>query len=342
MTTPPTTSAVSTPLPSPQPAITPIAATVAPPRKSVAAPASRQQRAAAVASVAHSAAPPAPTGAVPAAVPISGPVVGPPKQLRVGVAQVVCWQVVLGGLAWSVGWGWWVTVVAALAGLAVLGGTATWWRELWTYQWLGLGVGYLVRGPRFRAIDGFGGHLEIGDEVAGCIVRSDGVTVLLETDVPPEVQPSDLVEEQTGVRVKLVRRPGRAWMAVTAPRTAGRHQDAELELILANAVRRLVKRLRRRQLTAVPLTRGELADALAVLTPKQATEEWDGLQLGTGRYRMYAVPPQLALRQPGALTVTTSSDLDHALVMAPADAPPGNGVVLQTGRQRAAFTASLP
>ncbi|MFF0338329.1 type VII secretion protein EccE [Kribbella sp. NPDC004875] len=182
----------------------------------------------------------------------------------------------------------------------------------------------------------------MGDVDAGTIVRADGVTVLLETDVPSDVVAGELVEDLTGLRIKLLRRPGSAWIAITALRSPEQHQDAELELLLANTVRRLTKRLRRRGLRAEPLAPAELNHLLGTFTPKHATEDWDALRLGTGRYRMYAVPAALALQQAGAIAVTTSSDLDHALVLAHADAPQAPAAVSRTGRQRAAFIAALP
>jgi hypothetical protein len=199
-----------------------------------------------------------------------------------------------------------------------------------------------VRGPRFVAVEGYRGRLALGDFDAGTIVRPDGVTVLLETDVPPDAAPADLVEDRTGLRIKLIRRPGRAWIALTAVRSVDRRDDAELNLLLSNTVRRLTKRLRRRGLRAEPLDPDDLTGLLASLTPKQVSEEWDALHLGTGRYRLYAVPPHLALQQAGATTVTTSTDREHALVVAHADAPQSPAAVHQTGRQRAAFLAALP
>jgi hypothetical protein len=199
-----------------------------------------------------------------------------------------------------------------------------------------------VRGPRFVAVEGHRGWLEVGDVDAGTIVRADGVTVLLETDVPPDVAPGELVEELDGLRIKLLRRPGMAWIAVTALRSPERHQDTELELLLANTVRRLTKRLHRRGLRAEPVAPAELTHLLGTFTPKHVTEDWDALRLGTGHYRMYAVPASLALQQAGAVAVTTSSDLDHALVLAHADAPQAPAAVARTGRQRAAFIAALP
>ncbi|GAA3099470.1 hypothetical protein GCM10010530_24910 [Kribbella aluminosa] len=257
--------------------------------------------------------------------------------MRVG--QVVSWQLAAGVVAAAVGRGWVSAVVAALVGLVVVVLTASWRRGLWSYQWLYLAGAYLVRGPRFHGMDGARGELEDG---AGTIVRSDGLTVLLETDVPPEVTPAELLDESTGLRLKLLRRPGRAWIALTALRSADRPQDTELELLLTNTVRRLTRRLRRRNFRAVPLDPSELTEVLGALTPEQLTEEWDALVVGPGHFRMYAVPPNLALQQPGAVAVSTFSDLDHALVLAPADAPVAPNAVPQTGRHRSAFVAALP
>lgn len=258
---------------------------------------------------------------------------------RVRVGQVVCWQLAAGVVAASVGRGLVTAAVAGLVGLVAVVLTASWRRGLWSYQWLHLATAYLVRGTRFVATEGARGELEDG---AGTIVRSDGITVLLETDVPPELTPAELLDEHSGLRLKLLRRPGRAWIALTAVRSADRPQDTELELLLTNTIRRLTRRLRRRSFRAVPLGPDELADVLAVLIPHQLTEEWDALAVGPSRFRMYAVPTHLALQQAGAVAVSTSSDLDHALVLAPADAPLASAAVAQTGRHRSAFVAALP
>ncbi|MFF0266840.1 type VII secretion protein EccE [Kribbella sp. NPDC004536] len=259
--------------------------------------------------------------------------------LRVRPGQIVCWQLVAGLVAASIGRGWLTTALAGLLGVVTVGLTATCRRGLWSYQWLSLALAYLVRGTRFVALEGARGELEDG---AGTIVRSEGITVLLETDVPPELTLTELLDEHTGLRLKLLRRPGRAWIALTALRSTDRPQDTELELLLANTVRRLTRRLRRRSFRAVPLGPDELTEVLAGLTPDQLTEEWDALAVGPRRFRMYAVPAHLALEQAGAVAVSTSSDLEHALVLAPADAPLTAEAVPQTGRHRTAFIAALP
>ncbi|MGZ0148967.1 hypothetical protein ACXJJ3_17970 [Kribbella sp. WER1] len=285
-------------------------------------------------------APPVPVPPVVAtATPVATPRVDVRRTPRVRLGQVVSWQLAAGVVAAAIGRGWVAAVVAAVVGLVIVGLTASWRRGLWSYQWLYLAVAYLARGTRFHGTDGVRGELEDG---AGTIVRSDGLTVLLETDVPPELTPAELLDENSGVRLKLLRRPGRAWIALTALRSADRPRDTELELLLTNTVRRLTRRMRRRNFRAVPLYPAELAEVLAALAPEQLTEEWDALAVGPARFRMYTVPLHLALQQPGAVVVSTSSDLDHALVLAPADAPLAPDAVPQTGRHRAAFLAALP
>lgn len=279
---------------------------------------------------------PAPAAPVSVAVP---PPVETRRVPRVRMGQVVCWQLAVGLVAASVGRGLVVAVIAWLVGLVAVALTVSWRRGLWSYQWLHLAVAYVIRGTRFVAMDGARGELEDG---AGTIVRSDGITVLLETDVPPELTPAELLDEYVGLRLKLLRRPARAWIALTAFRSADRPLDAELELLLTNTVRRLTRRLRRRTFRAVPLGPDELTEVLAALTPDQLTEEWDALVVGPRRFRMYAVPAHLALQQAGAVAVSTSSDVDHALVLAPADAPVASAAVPQTGRHRSAFVAALP
>ncbi|GAA2843437.1 type VII secretion protein EccE [Kribbella solani] len=235
---------------------------------------------------------------------------------------------------------------AGLVALLVVAITATWRHGTWTYTWAQRGISYLIRGTSFTALDGVRGHLTLGTNDLGTIIRADGITVLLESDLPADLTPADLLDEQPppGVHLKLIRRPGRVWIGVTAVRSQERSQDTDLELLLTNTIRRLTKRLHRRGLRAEPLTPDELSTLFTTLTPKRLTEEWDALVLDqtNSRYRMYAVPTALALHQPGAVTVTTASNLDHALVLAHAAAPQSPAATAQTGRHRAAFTAALP
>ncbi|GAB3406542.1 hypothetical protein [Flindersiella endophytica] len=264
-------------------------------------------------------------------------------------AQFVCWQLAIGLVVASAGRPWWVLVAATLTALALVALTTTWRRDLWTYQRAVLGIRYAVRSPRFVPIEAVRGTLEIGDTEAAVIARPDGLTVLLELGAPVEL--SDLRTElclssPRGLRphgptpllpAKLLLQRGRSWVALTAPRTAGRHQDAELELLLANAVRRLVKRL-----PTVPLAADELLDVLARFTSKHAREEWNGLRLWTGHYRVYAIRPDLSDIPRGTVTITLSTELDQALALVPAGAPAGPGAVPLTGRQRSAFALALP
>ncbi|GAA1607153.1 hypothetical protein GCM10009804_73920 [Kribbella hippodromi] len=227
--------------------------------------------------------------------------------------------------------------------------TATWWNGAWTYTWVHLAISYLIRGTSFTPLEGVRGHLTLATNDLGTIVRSNGITVLLESDLPTDVTPADLLDEQPhpkhpALHLKLIRRPGRVWIGVTAVRSQERPQDTDLELLLTNTIRRLTKRLHRRGLRAEPLTPDELSNLLTTLTPKHVTEEWDALVLDqtNTRYRMYALPAHLALHQPGAVTVTTATNLNHALVLAQATAPQSPAATRQTARHRTAYTAALP
>jgi hypothetical protein len=283
--------------------------------------------------------PPAPAAApAPVSVAVPAPPAGGARRTtgrdrpRLRAGQVVCWQAAVGLVVASATRPWWVLVAATLAALALVALTTTWRRDLWTYQWAVLGLRCAVRRPRFVPIEAVRGTLEIGDTEAAVIVRPEGLTVLLEPRAPVEL--SDL---HTDVPVKLLLQRGRTWIALTAPRTADRNRDSELELQLANAVRRLVKRI-----PAAPLAADELLDGLARLTSKHAREDWNGLRLWTGRFRVYAIPLDLTEVPPGTVTVTLSSELDHALALVPAGASPGRRAVPLTGRQRSAFAAALP
>ena len=242
----------------------------------------------------------------------------------------------------------WIVAAAVLGACALVTLTATWHRDLWTYQRALLGLRQLSREPRFAPVEAIRRTIEIGEtEDAAALVRPSGITVVLEVVAPSSApDPATLLERHTDLETKLLVQRDRAWVALTAARTVDRHTDTELELLLANAVRRLIGPPRQATAWYRPLEYAEFAEVLARLTPDRAREGWNSLALWTGRYRMYAAPADLRRPPAGAVLMTlpgtSSGEFEDALVLAPADARTEAGWIPLTGRQRSAFLAALP
>lgn len=264
---------------------------------------------------------------------------------RLRPVHIVCWQLAAALVAAALGHGP-QTIAAAVAGAVVLVGlTATWRDGLWTYEWAWLGLRYGCRPARFQPLDAYRGRVAIGNVEAASLIGCAGATVVLETGCPPDAlpDPASLLDGQRELHAKLVAQHGRAWIAVTATRSVSCHRDEDLGLALANAVRRLAKRLQREHVPVRPLTDDALAATLAALAPETAVERWDHLVLGGARYRMYAAPAAVVTHdRGGAVLVSRSSDRETALALLPADLHPGPGFRPLPGRQRRAFAAALP
>lgn len=317
-----------------------------------------------------------PRGFVAVPVPVPGaPRPNPPEPVParrsgrfggIGVAQIVCWQLVLVALVLVAGRPWPLAAAVVTAAVVVLALTAVRIRGRWLYAWLGSASGYLTRdrdrdlrntGEAGRALlrllspEATGTAGEIGDETVFMVSRADGITAVLQpksaarelpmpspaTLLPPAREQASDAAAQVIHHVGADRsRPPRGWVALQALRTVDVHRDADVGQALGNTVRRVRRRLRRDGLPVRALAENEVLGVLASLAHVTAgrariREDW--------RYWHSGPICQATFRLDGwdALSPVLSADLSRRLLAA----APGCAVTLSvTARRSAAETES--
>ncbi|WP_340683450.1 type VII secretion protein EccE [Amycolatopsis coloradensis] len=309
---------------------------------------------------------------VPAAVP-GAPRPNPPAPVAVrrsgrfggiGVAQIVCWQLVLVALVLVAGRPWPLAAAVVTAAVVVLALTTVRIRGRWLYAWLGSASGYLTRdrdrdlrnaGEAGRALlrllspEAAGTAGEIGDETVFMVSRADGITAVLQpkSAVREQPMPSPLTllpparEQASDVAAQVIHhvgadrsRPPRGWVALQALRTVDVHRDADVRQALGNTVRRVRRQLRRGGLPVRALAENEVLGVLASLAHVTAgrariREDW----------RFWHSGPicQATFRLDGwdTLSPVLTADLSRRLLAA----APGSAVTLAvTARRSAAET----
>jgi hypothetical protein len=234
--------------------------------------------------------------------------------------------------------------VTSLAAVSLVLLTAIRIRGLWLYRWVGVLLGFLVRRRRIDLGDGIAINLVSAflgrtgtDEVSvreqpyGVLSRPTGASVALR--LGPDAQHkvlhrlgslADSADEQpVEVGVQLVlhtgvkqNQPPRAWIAVAAERTPDIATDEQLRQVLANTVRRLVRRFDREDVECMPLDESDVLASLGALAHANAGrgmihERWSTWSCGPVR--------QLCVR------LTGSASLPAATVQALAGALLGTG-----------------
>ncbi len=254
--------------------------------------------------------------AAPTPVTVSGPPPSPPpvaaparRRLRIGVPQILCWQLVLVALVLIVGRPWPLAAAVVTAAVVTVALIAVRIRGRWLYEWLGSASGYLVRdrdkdlrnaGEAGRALlrllspEAAGTTGEIGDETVFMVSRADGITAVLQPkSAARDQQPPSPVtllpssrDQALDVAAQVVRhagadrsKPPRGWVALQAMRTADVHRDADVRQALGNTVRRVRRQLRRDGLPVRALAENEVLGTLASLSHVTAgrariREEW--------------------------------------------------------------------
>jgi type VII secretion protein EccE len=215
----------------------------------------------------------------------------PDRALRLG--QIIWWQTAVVAVGAATAGSRLALILTSLAAFTVILLTAIRFRGQWLYRWAALLAAYLLRRRRADLtgadLTGNGGislvslfcgrtstsTLTIREQPYGLMSRAEGASVALRvgSDAQYEVLPrltalADSVDEQpVGVSVQLVLHTGvkqgrqpRAWIAVRASRTTDIATDEQLGQVLANTVRRLVRRFDREQVETMPL---DQTDALA-------------------------------------------------------------------------------
>jgi hypothetical protein len=218
----------------------------------------------------------------------------------VGIGQVVCWQLALVavGVATTGSRAQLATVTSAAIGLIIL--TATRFRGVWLYRWAATLLGFLLRRRRadlpavsegvVALVSQFCGRTTVGtatvrDQPFGLLSRPTGASVALRlgSDAPQELFPrlSTLLqsaeEQPVGVAVQLVLHTGvrhdrltRAWVAVSVRRTPEIVTDDQVGQVLANTVRRMLRRFEREQVQALPLDESDLLASVGALAHANA------------------------------------------------------------------------
>ncbi|WBQ08419.1 type VII secretion protein EccE [Kribbella sp. CA-293567] len=247
----------------------------------------------------------------PAPEPATDEVESPEHTIRIG--QIVCWQVALVAIGAATTASRLVLILTALAAVSLLLLTAVRIRGLWLYRWAGILVGYLVRrrqvdladDPAMNLISLFCGRtsateLTVREQEYGMLSRPAGASVALRVgaDAHHQLLPglrslADCADEQPiGVSVQLVVHTGtkqhqftRAWIAVAACRTPDIATDEQVAQVLANTVRRLVRRFDREQVASMPLDESDLLASIGALAHANAgrgliRERWSAWAAG--------------------------------------------------------------
>ncbi|WP_370964242.1 type VII secretion protein EccE [Amycolatopsis sp. cg9] len=225
----------------------------------------------------------------------------------IGVARIVCWQLVLVALVLAATRPWPVLVAVAIPAAVVVALTTVRVHGRWLSAWLVVGSDYALRD---RARD-LRGPAEAGRELlrllspeatgtsgdTGFLLsRAAGITVVLhpksaerdltkampspEALLPPPHAQAEAVAAQVVHHAGIARdRPPRVWLALQALRTPDVQHDTDVQRALGNAVRRVLRRLRRDGLPAHGLTEPELMGTLASLAHVnagrgQVREDW--------------------------------------------------------------------
>ncbi|WP_249027332.1 type VII secretion protein EccE, partial [Amycolatopsis alba] len=297
--------------------------------------------------------PPPPDPAVPA------PARRPDRSGGIGVAQIICWQLVLVALVLVAGRPWPLVAVVITAAVVVVALTAVRVRGRWLHAWLGSAAGYLLRdrdrdlrnaGEAGRALlrlmspEAAGTTGEIGDEPVFMVSRAEGITAVLQPKSAARDQPmpSPLTllppsrEQALGVAAQVIHhvgadrsRPPRGWVALQALRTVDVHRDADVRQALGNTVRRVRRQLRRDGLPVRALAENEVFGTLASLAHVTAgrariREDWRFWHSGP------ICQATFRLDGWGALSPVLAADLSRRLLAA----APGAAVTLAVTAHR--------
>lgn len=296
----------------------------------------------------------------PTPAPVVDAVEHPERSIRVG--QIVCWQLAVVAVGAATAGSRLVLVLTAVAAVSLILLTAVRFRGMWLYRWAALLLAYLVRRRRndlagdaaLNLVSVFCGRtsattLTVREQPYGLLSRPAGVSVALRLgpDAQHELLPrlgslADSADEQpVTVTVQLVlhkgikpSQPPRSWIAVAANRTPEIATDEQVSQVLANTVRRMVRRFDREQLESMPLDESDLLSSIGALAHANAgrgqlRERWTSwaagpvLQVGirlTG-YAGLSKPIAQALIDTLLGTGTGAAQTIAITVSAPADNP---------------------
>ncbi|WP_350279217.1 hypothetical protein [Kribbella sp. HUAS MG21] len=275
----------------------------------------------------------------PAPAPVADAVERPDRAIRVG--QIVCWQLAVVAVGAATTGSRTVLILTSVAALSLILLTAVRIRGLWLYRWVGVLLLFVARRRRhdlgddiaIRLVSTFFGRtttdqVVVREQRYGVLSRPAGASVALR--LSPESQHrllpqlgslAEATDEQpVGIGVQLIlhtgvkqNHPPRAWIAVAAERTPDIATDDQVRQVLANTVRRLVRRFDREQVESMPLDESDALASLGALAHAnagrgQVHERWTSWSCGPVR--------QLSVRLAGSasLPVATTQALIGTLL----------------------------
>jgi ESX secretion system protein EccE len=248
--------------------------------------------------------------APPATPPIQAPPATPPADedgdaarrtnRSIGPGQVVCWQLALVAVGLATTGSRTLLAAVTFAAIVLIVLTATRLRGVWLYQWAAVLAAFGCRRRRVELpatsegtlslVGLFCGRTEVStltvrDQQFGLLSRPSGAGVALRlgSDAQQLLRPGlgtllESAEEQpvavaaqlvlhTGVRADLA---VRAWLTVSARRTPEIATDEQVGQVLANTVRRIVRRFDRTHVEALPLDEAALLASVGALAHTNA------------------------------------------------------------------------
>jgi hypothetical protein len=232
----------------------------------------------------------------PAPAPAAEAVEHPERSIRIG--QIVCWQVAVVAVGAATAGSRLALILTTVAAVSLILLTAVRFRGMWLYRWVGLLLAFLVRRRRtdlvgdlaLNLVSVFCGRTSVGsltvrEQPYGLLSRPAGASVALRVgaDAQHELLPrlislADSADEQpVGVSVQLVLHTGikqnqqpRAWVAICASRTPEIATDEQVGQVLANTVRRMVRRFDREQIESMPLDESDVLASVGALAHANA------------------------------------------------------------------------
>lgn len=254
----------------------------------------------------------------------------PDRSIRVG--QIVCWQFAVVAVGAATAGTRTALILTSIAALSLVLLTAIRIRGLWLYRWLGVLLVFAVRRRRIDLGDAIAINLVstffgrtgtdeviVREQPYGVLSRPAGASLALRLGVDAQHQVlhrlgslADSADEQpVEVGVQLVlhtgvkqNQPPRAWIAIAAERTPDIATDEQLRQVLANTVRRLVRRFDREDVECMPLDESDVLASLGALAHANAGrgrihERWSTWSCGPVR--------QLCVRLTGSASLPAAN-----------------------------------
>lgn len=220
----------------------------------------------------------------------------PDRAIRVG--QIVCWQLALVLVAAATTGSRTVLILTSVAAVSLVLLTAVRIRGLWLYRWIGILLLFVLRGRRIDLGESIAINLvsallgrtstdvvTVREQPYGVLSRPAGVSVALRLGpdaqyrlLPQLASLAEAADEQpVGVGLQLVLHAGlkqsqkpRTWIAVAAERTPDIATDEQLRQVVANTVRRLVRRFDREQVEYLALDESDVLASIGALAHANA------------------------------------------------------------------------